>query len=97
MKNTNKGETLYEYVKENSNEYEITFYCYKDKSDIFLFKFWQNTVDGEDTDIEIACTKEECNEDDIQIDEDTMITKEKFENLYKKYKNKFQLDMLNEI
>lgn len=44
-------------------------------------------------DVSVASTREEYELDELLLDEDTMITKKEFEKLYKKLKNKFEIDM----
>lgn len=83
----------YSYELENNENYEISYYYFEIEDDLFICRISQNIEDGSDTDLSIACTRDEYELDELLIDEDTMITKKEFENLYRKFKNKFEIDM----
>lgn len=87
--NTNK----YSYELENNEDYEISYYYFEIEDDLFLCIVSQNIEDGSDMDVSVASTREEYELDELLLDEDTMITKKEFEKLYKKLKNKFEIDM----
>lgn len=83
----------YEYKIENGNEYEISYYYFKIEEDLFLCKLYQNTEDGSDMDLEIATTRDSYDIEELVIEEDTMVNKEEFKDLYNKLKSSFIINM----
>lgn len=83
----------FENELENNNEYEVSHYYFQKNKDLFLCKLWQNINVEDDRDVDIASTTDDYELEDLQLDEDSIISKKEFEILYKKLKNQFKIDM----
>lgn len=87
--------TKYEYEIENrnGNEYEVSYYYFNIKEDMFLCKLYKDIEDASDTDLKIATTRDSYELEELILDEETMINKTEFERLYKKLNTKFEINM----
>lgn len=81
------------YEIENGRKYVTNYYYFKNDGEIYLCKHWQNENNEDDYDLETASTNKDYELDDLMLDEDTIITKKEFENLYKKFKHLFKIDV----
>lgn len=81
----------------NNREYEVYYHHFVIDDNIFLCKAYQCINEDSDMDVDIACTKEEYELDELQLDEDTMISKKEFIFLYKKFKNSFEINTIKQF
>ena len=81
----------FEYKIINGVENEISYYHFKIDEDVFLCRVQQEMVTG-DCEFDIATTAQDYADEDVFLDDDTMIYKDEFNVLYKKYKDLFEID-----